>query len=86
MVSYDSRYGWLNVDDIKPTSDGFISALKTKVGKGFTQIVPYEEGPRRYLLMYKGSTGFMALPQLKLSAFLKSSAMSLLSLPKFKCQ
>lgn len=64
LISYDSRYGWFNVDQIRPTNDGFISRLKTKIRPGFTHLIPYEEGPKRYVLMYQGGTGDFVLQKL----------------------
>lgn len=63
-VFYDSRFGYLNVDEINASSSGFISRLKTTVTKGYTHMVPFEQGSKRYVLMYKSSTGFMALQKL----------------------
>ncbi|WP_298468763.1 M23 family metallopeptidase [uncultured Erythrobacter sp.] len=64
LISYDSRYGHFNVDRINRAFTGFESALKTNLGKGYTQIVPYWEGNDRYLLLYKGSTGAVRIVRL----------------------
>lgn len=65
FLSYDSRYGFLNVDRINQTSSGFSAMTKTKIGTGYTHLVPYEEGPRRYVVLYKGGSGKMEIIRLK---------------------
>lgn len=63
-IFYDSRYGWFNVDEINVTATGFVSRLKTRIQTGYTHLLPFEEGPRRYVLMYKGGSGRMAIQKL----------------------
>lgn len=56
-IAYDSIHGFLNVDKINALSSGFENLLKTSVRKGYTSLVPYEQGSKRYLLAYKSGNG-----------------------------
>ncbi|WP_371223460.1 M23 family metallopeptidase [Roseovarius sp. 2305UL8-3] len=64
LISYDSRYGHFNIDRINSAFTGFIAALKTNIGKGYTQMVPYWDGDDRYLFLYKGGNGKMRILRL----------------------
>jgi len=64
LISYDSRYGHFNIDQINSAFTGFIAARKTNIGKGYTQLVPYWEGDDRYLVLYKGGSGAVRILRL----------------------
>lgn len=56
-IAYDSLHGFFNVDKINVQNNGFLGGLQTSIGTGYTSIVPYEDGPRRYVIAYKSGTG-----------------------------